>query len=107
MNLSLDRIKPTPAERRSRVATWIFRGIVVILFSVLTAQLWRLQVVQNLALNERGTHNWLRQAVIPPQRGVIYDRNKTLPATNAPIFVLSITPADVPKGRMREINVRL
>src|SRR4051812_32320778 len=85
----------------------MFRIAVLVLFGILTAQLWRLQVVESRTLNERGTQNWLRQAVIPPQRGVIYDRNKTLLATNAPIFVVSITPADVPKGRMQEIVIRL
>src|SRR5207237_6106672 len=95
------------ADRRPRFGTWIFRGVVVLLFAIMTGQLWRLQVVENGAFTERGTRNWLRQAVIPPQRGVIYDRNKTLLATNAPIFVVSITPADVPKGRMQEIVIRV
>src|SRR5436305_7278287 len=74
---------------------------------MMTGQLWRLQVVENGAFTERGTRNWLRQAVIPPQRGVIYDRNKTLLASNAPIFVISVTPGDVPKGRMSEIIIRV
>ena len=81
--------------------------MVVLLFGILTAQLWRLQVVENRALDQRGTQNWLRQAVIPSQRGIIYDRNKTLLATNAPIFFVSITPADVPRGRMQEVVIRL
>src|SRR5712691_13063408 len=74
---------------------------------MLTAELLRLQVVEGQAYTTRSAANWLRQAVIPPQRGVIYDRNKTLLATNAPIFVISITPADVPKGRMQEIVIRV
>jgi penicillin-binding protein 2 len=80
---------------------------VLLLFGVLTAQLWRLQVVDGQAYTNRSAANWLRQAVIPPQRGVIYDRNRALLATNAPIFVISITPADVPKGRMPEIVIRV
>ncbi|MDQ3811888.1 MAG: penicillin-binding protein 2 [Chloroflexota bacterium] len=107
MTLSPDRLEPPPAEGRPRTATWVFRGVVLLLFGLLTAQLWRLQVVDNRLFNERGTQNWLRQAVIPPQRGVIYDRARTLLATNAPVFVVSITPADVPKGRMTEIVIRL
>ncbi len=104
---SLDRLEPTPADRGARPSTWLFRGLVVLLFGVLTAQLWRLQVVDGQAYTNRSAANWLRQAVIPPQRGVIYDRNKTLLAANAPIFVVSITPADVPKGRLQEIVIRL
>jgi penicillin-binding protein 2 len=104
---SLERLEPTPAERGTRASTWVFRGLVLLLFGALTAQLWRLQVVDGQAYTNRSAANWLRQAVIPPQRGVIYDRNKTLLATNAPIFVVSITPADVPKGRMQEIEIRV
>jgi penicillin-binding protein 2 len=94
-------------EQGPRASTWLFRGIVVLLFGVLTAQLWRLQVVDGQAYTNRSAANWLRQAVIPPQRGVIYDRNKILLATNAPIFVVSITPADVPKDRIKEIVIRV
>jgi penicillin-binding protein 2 len=104
---NLDRLEPQAPEARPRTATWLFRIVVVLLFGILTAQLWRLQVVDNRVFTDRGTQNWLRQAVIQPQRGVIYDRNRTLLATNAPIFVVSITPADVPKGRMQEIVIRL
>jgi penicillin-binding protein 2 len=85
----------------------LFRGLVLLVFGVLTAQLWRLQVVDGQAYTNRSAANWLRQAVIAPQRGVIYDRNKTLLATNAPIFVISVTPADIPKGRMQEIVIRV
>jgi penicillin-binding protein 2 len=105
---SLERLEqPTPADRGARPSTWLFRILVLLLFGVLTAQLWRLQVVDGQAYTNRSAANWLRQAVIAPQRGVIYDRNKTLLATNAPIFVVSLTPADVPKGRMQEIIIRV
>jgi penicillin-binding protein 2 len=103
---SLDRLEATPAEQRPRAATWLFRGVVLLLFGILTAQLWRLQVVDGQAYTNRSAANRTRQAVIFPQRGVIFDRNKTLLATNAPIFVVAITPADVPKGRMQEIVIR-
>jgi penicillin-binding protein 2 len=103
----LERLEPSPADRGPRPSTWLFRGLVLLLFGILTAQLWRLQVVDGQLYTNRSAGNWLRQAVIPPQRGVIYDRNKTLLATNAPIFVISITPADVPTGRMQEIVIRV
>jgi len=104
---SLERLESAPAEQRPRTATWLFRGLVLVLFGILSARLWGMQVVDGQAYTNRSAANWLRQAVIPPQRGVIYDRSKTLLATNAPIFVISITPADVPKGRMREIVIRV
>jgi penicillin-binding protein 2 len=89
------------------MGTWLFRGVVLLLFGILTAQLWRLQIVEGQTYTNRSALNSTRKAVISPQRGVIYDRNKMLLATNAPIFVISITPADVPKGRMPEIIIRV
>ncbi len=73
---SLDRSEELPAKGRSRTATWVMRGVVVLLFAALTAQLWRLQVVDGRDFTDRSAANWLRSAVIPPERGVIYDRNK-------------------------------
>ena len=104
---TLERPEAPPQARGARPSTWLFRGLIVLVFGLLTAQLWRLQVVDGQQYANRSAGNWLRQAVIPAQRGVIYDRNKTLLATNAPIFVVSITPADVPTGRMREIVIRV
>lgn len=96
-----------PANHGPRPSTWFFRVLVLILFGILTAQLWQLQIVNGQLYTNRSAGNWLREAVIPPQRGVIYDRNKTLLAANAPIFVVSITPADVPQGRLQEIVIRV
>ncbi|MBV8720396.1 MAG: penicillin-binding protein 2 [Chloroflexi bacterium] len=104
---SLERPEPVQTERGARPSTWLFRGMVLLLFGILTAQLWRLQVVDGQLYTNRSVGNRLRQAVIPPQRGVIYDRNKTILASNAPIFAVSITPADVPTGRMQEIVIRV
>ena len=42
--------------------------MVLLLFGILTAQLWRLQVVDGQLYTNRSVGNRLRQAVIPPQR---------------------------------------
>ncbi len=111
MSLTLDRAADTrpPGEERPRAGMWVFRGVVLLLFAILTAQLWRLQIVDFRAYTSRSALNSLRTAVIPPQRGVIFDRNKTILASNAPIFVATITPADadVPPGKLAEVVVRL
>src|SRR5215217_4913368 len=44
---------------------------------------------------------------VTPTRGVIYDRRGQLLASNAPIFVASIVPADIPARRETEIYDRL
>jgi penicillin-binding protein 2 len=104
---TLDRAEERPVDERPRAASWVMRGVVLLLFGVLTAQLWRLQVVDGRDFAGRSAANWLRSAIIPPQRGVIYDRNRAILASNAPIFVVTITPADVPKGHLEEIVIRL
>ncbi len=108
MSLSLERADTRPPEdERPRTTVWVFRGVVLLLFAILTAQLWRLQIVEGRAYVGRSALNSLRTAVLPPQRGVIYDRNKALLASNAPVFAVSITPADVPTGRLPEIVIRI
>jgi penicillin-binding protein 2 len=107
VSATLDRTEERPPEERSRTGTWVLRGVIVLLFAALTAQLWRLQVVDGRDFAGRSAANWLRSAIIPPERGVIYDRNKQVLASNAPIFVVTITPADVPKGHMDDVVIRL
>ncbi|MBI2755673.1 MAG: penicillin-binding protein 2 [Chloroflexi bacterium] len=107
MAASLDRSEGPNAEPRSRAGVWVFRAVSVLLFAILTGQLWRLQIVDGRSYAGRSAANYLRTAAIAPQRGVIFDRNRTLLASNAPTFVVSITPADVPKGRLEEIVIRL
>ncbi len=108
MSLSLDRTDlRSPEDARPQRSVWLFRAVVLLLFGILTAQLWRLQVIDGRAYANRSIQNSVRTAPIPPQRGVIYDRNKSLLATNAPIFVVTITPADVPSGKLQEVIIRL
>lgn len=107
MSLALDHGDGRSPEDVSRTPTWVLRCVILILFGLLAAQLWRLQIVDGRAYSGRSAMNYLRTAVIPPQRGVIYDRNRTLLTTNAPNFVVSITPADMPSDRAGEIVIRV
>src|SRR5581483_1884233 len=75
----------------------------VLAFAVLTVQLWRLQIVDNLVHRAAAEDNSLRPTTIQPLRGVIYDRNMTPLAVNAPTFVATITEADVPAARRSQI----
>lgn len=107
MSLSLNRTDQPASTERSRVPTWGFRIAAILLFAILTAQLWRLQIVDGRAYVGRSAANYLRTAVISPQRGVIYDRNRNIIASNAPVFVVTMTPADIPRGRQEEVVIRL
>jgi penicillin-binding protein 2 len=81
--------------------------VVLVAFVILTAQLWRLQIVEGPALRQRAENNRVRVSPITPQRGVIYDRNGTLLAANAPMFVVSIVPADLPSRGELAVYSRL
>jgi penicillin-binding protein 2 len=85
----------------------LFRIVVVLAFFILGAQLWRLQVVEGSSYREKADNNRIRKAIIPPSRGIIYDRNGLIVAANAPIFVVSVVPADLPKGRETPVYLRL
>jgi penicillin-binding protein 2 len=84
-----------PRGPTSGVAPYLFRAAVLIAFAVLAVQLWRLQIVEGQQLRQRADSNRVRISSISPPRGVIYDRKGTIVASNAPIFVVSITPADL------------
>ncbi len=72
-------------------------------FAFLTLQLWRLQIVEGVVHRAAADDNSLRPVTIPALRGVIYDRNLTPLAVNAPMFAVTITEADVPVARRSQI----
>lgn len=69
--------------------------------------LWRLQVLEAPLHGRAAEANRIRLTVLPPPRGVIYDRSGRIVAANAPVFAVSLIEADVPPGRLREILERL
>lgn len=92
--------------------TVLFRVVVLLLFAGLVAQLWRLQIVEGREFRQRAEENRIREVRLPAPRGIIYDRRwfdgqNRLLASNAPIFVLSVIPGELPKGREGEIYDRI
>lgn len=102
-----------PAEPRPRIsaATLLFRLVVVLGFLVLTAQLWRLQVVEFQQLRDTVVEQYTVFETIPPLRGVVYDRNgprkESLLASNSPVFVVNLIPGFLPKGGEQQVYERL
>ncbi|MBI4493396.1 MAG: penicillin-binding protein 2 [Chloroflexi bacterium] len=81
----------------------IFRVVVLLGFAIIIAQLWRLQIVEGAQFRERADNNRIRPTSIPAARGIVYDRQGRLVAANAPIFVVSAVPADLPRKREQEV----
>ncbi len=70
---------------------------IVLAFSLLLAQLWRLQIVEGHSFRQLADINRFRVSPVDAPRGVIYDRNHQIVAANTPSFQVSIVPAALPK----------
>ncbi len=73
-----------------------FRVSIFTVFSLIAVGLWRLQIIEAPQHGQSADANRIRLSDIPAPRGVIYDRNGQLVATNAPVFAVSLVEADVP-----------
>jgi len=91
----------------SGLAPHLFRAAVLVTFALLATQLWRLQIVEGAQLRQRADSNRVRVSPMSPQRGVIYDRKGTLVASNAPMYVVSIVPADIKASQEADTYARL
>jgi penicillin-binding protein 2 len=93
---SYDAIKDLHKERQSflRRAVVASAGCVV-LTAMLVLRLMSLQLVQHEYYTTRAEENRTRVNLVPPVRGMIYDRNGIVLAANAPSFVLEVTPEQV------------
>lgn len=70
----------------------IFAGI---LFAIIMARLAILQVVEHEHFNVLSNKNRVDIEPLPPQRGLIYDRNGVVLAENIPTFSLELVPEKV------------
>ena len=62
------------------------------MLSVLSLQLFRLQVTERQDLSEIARGNALRNIRVLPARGLVYDRNGTLMVHNASTYTISLAP---------------
>lgn len=86
-----------------RARAGLMRVLLLLAFGALALQLWRLQIVEARLHRAAAEGNRLRVVAIPPLRGVIYDRNLTPLAVNSPMFVVTVTEADLPSARRQKI----
>ena len=81
--------------RRFRSRMVVVTGMILVLFGLLSARLFYLQVIRYDDLNAQAENN--RTAIVPivPNRGVIMDRNGIVLATNYSAYTLEITTSKV------------
>lgn len=78
---------------------------VVVLISILVTRLVTLQVENHAYYSTRSDDNRLRVRVVPPVRGLVYDRNGNLLAENLPSYRMMLIPEQVED--LEETLVRL
>ncbi len=98
-------------ERKPYVSRLLGLGIVVVLvFSILGVNLWRLQIAQGSYFAAKAQGNVMKRVKVPATRGDIVDRNGKLLVTSVPEFVLNLDWLDlqqIDNGDWRDVVRRL
>lgn len=79
-----------PDSPASAARVRILAILVAILFIVLAARLWQLQIMDGAQYARQSYENRLRIELIPAPRGIIYDRNGIPLVQNIPYYFVSI-----------------
>jgi penicillin-binding protein 2 len=83
----------------------ILRILLIVIFLAYSARLFSMQILSGELYRSRAQDISRRSAVLPAQRGEIYDRDFNQPlALNTDSFAVNITPAEVPRGKMGEVT---
>ena len=78
---------------RSKTSLRVLQVCIIILGIIILGRLFQLQILDYDTYNPLSRENSLRQEVINPARGLIYDRNGNLIVDNQPIYTITVTPA--------------
>ncbi len=80
-------------------------GVLVVIFGLLMARLWYLQVVQGATYLAQAHQNQTRDVPISAPRGLMLDRNGVVLATSRSSHAVAVVPAALPSAR-RDPNGR-
>jgi penicillin-binding protein 2 len=84
----------TKLRSKARLAGYLF---LFVIFSLLWFKLWNLQIVQGEYNSRLAVENRIRNKLQPAPRGLIYDRNGKILASNQPGYALIVYPGDLPE----------
>jgi penicillin-binding protein 2 len=108
-----EKRKPQPSRKRQdaqpmtkgnmQVRVVTFAVLTAVIFLVLAARLWYLQVLtgEDYTLSARATHT--REVKVPAQRGVVYDRNGKVLANNVPGLNVTVTPQYISREEVKKL----
>ena len=74
---------------------WLSFGLVMFTVFLLLLRYVQLQVVEHESLTAKSEQNRIKLQAVPPNRGLVYDRNGTLLADNLPAYRLELIPERV------------
>lgn len=89
----------SPSVPRSNIEPWralVFYVVLGAAFAAVVLRLFVLQVIEYPEWFAQAEENRTRSISIPPQRGIIYDRNGSILASNVASYNIVITPANLP-----------
>lgn len=87
--------EPQTVRRRA----WAGGGALTLIFALLLARLWYLQVVRGGDFRAQAQNNQTRDVPISAPRGLILDRNGAILATSRAAHSVAIVPAALPSAR--------
>ena len=91
----------TKGNMQVRVVTLAI--LIALVFLVLGARLWYLQVLTGQEYNLSAQATQTREIKIPAQRGVIYDRDGEILASNVPGLNVTVIPDEISRGKVKEL----
>lgn len=103
MSGSKDQKKYDGAERRIHLVAIL----IMLAFSVLCFQFWRLQILNLSQFSEMAEANRVRQKRLDAPRGVIYGRDEVVLADNRASADIVFVPGDCPKEQIPEVCATL
>ncbi len=77
--------------------------LIALVFVVLGARLWYLQVLTGEEYNLSAQATQTREVKIAAQRGVIYDRDGEILANNVPGLNVTVIPSEISPGKLEEL----
>lgn len=80
-------------NQRTYISVRVLQFCIIVLGLIILGRLIQLQIVNFDTYQPLSRENSLRQEVVTPARGLIYDRNGQLLVDNEPIYSITITPA--------------
>lgn len=80
-------------KKRRQVSIRVLGAVILILGLIMLGRLFQLQIIEHDRYGPLSRENSLRQEMVTPARGLIYDRNGELLVDNEPIYTITITPA--------------